>query len=225
MAWSSGSTSSTGDPLPELHLRHRNLGDDRRPQSRLRQDSGRSPAPWPDSLVVGGQQRWQSAHLLPGARRPVLGVEPAAKYRCARHGARHSDRGGLFRPRPGSGSCGRIMAPPAVLGKTCSPTSMIPADSSPGQVTAGRGWSGDRGGPYLGQMLDRTSTIPFTTNISAISRSRRCSGCVPRSTSPWCGWTSPGHGGSIRLYAGRSQDHAGHATDVLRMAEAERGRE
>ena len=77
--------------------------------------------------------------------------------------------------------------------------------------------------PYLGEMLERTEydTIYHEHlcyfSIAALLRLSEAAGLVVLRIDH-----VPVHGGSLRVYAGREEDHPGHAAAVLRLAEAER---
>lgn len=77
--------------------------------------------------------------------------------------------------------------------------------------------------PYLKQMLDRTEydTVyhEHLCYFSITSLLRLCTTAGLRMVRVD---HVPVHGGSLRMYAGRAQDHADHDPAVLRMAEAER---
>lgn len=179
----------------------------------------------PDSLVVEAASNdgsLLSCFQAHGVR--VLGVEPAANI-AALATARGVPTEAVFFDRDSGERLRRAHGPAqAVLGNNV----LAHVDDPAGFLAGARSLLAEAGlviveVPYLGQMLDRTEydTVyhEHLCYFSIAALLRLCSAvdlAVVRVDHV------PVHGGSIRLYAGRTQDHPGHADLVLRIAEAER---
>ena len=77
--------------------------------------------------------------------------------------------------------------------------------------------------PYLGEMLERVEydTI-YHEHLSYFSVTALLRLCEAAGLSVVRIDFVPVHGGSLRMYAGRAEDHDGHAEEVLKLAAAER---
>jgi hypothetical protein len=155
----------------------------------------------------------------------VLGVEPAGNI-AAMAVARGVPTENLFFDRAQGLRLREQHGPArAVIGNN-----VLAHVDDPGGFLAGAKSLLDAGGlaivevPYLGEMLERTEydTIYHEHlcyfSITALLRLCEAAGLVVARIDH-----VPVHGGSLRVYAGRREDHAGHDAAVLQLAEAERG--
>jgi hypothetical protein len=154
----------------------------------------------------------------------VLGVEPAANI-AALATARGIPTEVVFFDRDSGERLRQIHGPAqAVLGNN-----VLAHVDDPGGFLAGARNLLAEGGlvivevPYLGEMLDRTEydTI-YHEHLCYFSVTALLRLCAAADLVVVRVDHVPVHGGSVRLYAGRTQDHPGHAAEVLRMVAAER---
>ena len=154
----------------------------------------------------------------------VLGVEPAGNI-AAMAVARGIPTETLFFDRSVGPRLREQHGPArAVIGNN-----VLAHVDDPGGFLAGAKSLLDAGGlvivevPYLGEMLERTEydTIYHEHlcyfSIAPLLRLCQAAGLVVLRIDH-----VPVHGGSLRVYAGRQEDHPGHHAAVLRLAEAER---
>lgn len=178
----------------------------------------------PDSLVVEAASNDGSllrCFQALGVR--VLGVEPAENI-AALATARGIPTEVVFFDRDQGRQLRQHHGPAqAVLGNNV----LAHVDDPGGFLAGARSLLGEGGlviveVPYLGQMLDRTEyDTVYHEHLCYFSIAALLRLCAAVDLAVVRVDHVPVHGGSIRLYAGRSQDHAGHAADVLGMADAE----
>src|SRR5687768_8889539 len=201
------------------------------PRRRSRRTTAPMPGPWPTCCPWGRTAWWSkrpatTAACSPASRRSASGCWVSSRLPTSpswpRLAASRLNRcSSTVRREPG---CAPGTAAPAVIGNNV----LAPADERAG-VSAAAHAPLSAGGlviievPYLAEMFDRIEydtvyhehlSYFSVTSLMGLARSAGLSVIRVDRVAV--------HGGSLRMYAGRREDHPTHGSEVLKLADAER---